>query len=356
MERDLQHTFSEHFARAALRQGQTVWAAAGVSEGEGDASSILTDGLLWLDHLRRQPAKKVVAGLYLFVPEQSWQTTANRLAFLDPARASYRLYKFTRTDAAARVEESDYGNLRSELAAPRVSAAVSGRVRELVGPLAAFPGVEEEITADGGISLRYRGLEFARTAGETATFLESPLSTASLEKARKTLEEISRLRAADSPSRKHPFYTRAPERWMESSIRADLSVLSADLEPAPVYSQVFSVAGPARGVMDLLGVTRAGRLVVMELKADEDPQLPLQALDYWMRVKWHLERGDFQARGYFRGLELSREAPLLWLISPSIRLHSTNEIVLRYFSPAVPVTWLGLNENWRKRIRVVSRR
>ncbi len=38
---------------------------------------------------------------------------------------------------------------------------------------------------------------------------------------------------------------------------------------------------------------------MIELKASEDVHLPLQALDYWMRVQWHVERREFQANGYF---------------------------------------------------------
>ena len=38
-------------------------------------------------------------------------------------------------------------------------------------------------------------------------------------------------------------------------------------------------------MLDLLTLDRNARLVVLELKADEDLHLPLQALDYWMRVR-----------------------------------------------------------------------
>ena len=67
------------------------------------------------------------------------------------------------------------------------------------------------------------------------------------------------------------------------------------LLPEPVYAQVLAFSGGERGVLDLLAVDRAGRLAVLELKAAADPHLPLQALDYWMRVRWHLERGEFAA-------------------------------------------------------------
>ncbi len=38
-------------------------------------------------------------------------------------------------------------------------------------------------------------------------------------------------------------------------------------------------------MIDVLTLTREGRLAVLELKADEDIHLPLQGLDYWARVR-----------------------------------------------------------------------
>jgi hypothetical protein len=37
-------------------------------------------------------------------------------------------------------------------------------------------------------------------------------------------------------------------------------------------------------MIDVLAVTREGRLAVLELKAEKDIHLPLQGLDYWSRV------------------------------------------------------------------------
>ncbi len=46
-------------------------------------------------------------------------------------------------------------------------------------------------------------------------------------------------------------------------------------------------------MIDVLTLTREGRLAVIELKADEDIHLPLQGIDYWSRVVWHQERNEF---------------------------------------------------------------
>jgi hypothetical protein len=351
-ERDLHHSLSEHYVRALVTRGQTSWAAIGVSEAESEtaAAGILTDGLLWLDLVRESPGNHAVGGLCLFVPEKPAVITARRLAFLDPARATYQLFPLPSSDAAgtsveplAAMDPANCGNLRTELRPPRITASIAPEAREKLRDMAAFPGVEEEITPTGELSLRYRGLEVAHANTIGLTIMEA------------SMQQIARVRAPDSSDRRNPLYTRSAERWMESLLKKDVSPLALELAGSPVYSQILSEAGRSRGIMDLLAITNSGRLVVIELKADEDPRLPLQALDYWMRVRWHLERGDFQQQGFFPGRHLSPEAPLLWLVFPAIRQHASNDIVLKYFSRQVPVKRLGVNEDWRKGVRVVSR-
>jgi hypothetical protein len=146
-----------------------------------------------------------------------------------------------------------------------------------------------------------------------------------------------------------------PEAWLESVVRGQIQEIDAALLPAPVYGQVPAFAARDRGVMDLLAVDHRGRLAVIELKASEDVHLPLQAMDYWMRVQWHVERNEFQAKGYFPGRELIREAPRLLLVSPALDLHPSNERVLRYFSPRIPVEQIGVGLEWRKELKVMYR-
>ena len=112
-------------------------------------------------------------------------------------------------------------------------------------------------------------------------------------------------------------------------------------------------------MLDLLAADNRGRLAVIELKASEDVHLPLQALDYWMRAQWHVERREFQANGYFPrgeiGCELLREPPRLLLVSPALDFHPTNERVLRYLSPRIPVERIGVGLEWRKELKVMYR-
>jgi hypothetical protein len=156
-------------------------------------------------------------------------------------------------------------------------------------------------------------------------------------------------------SREHPLYRRNPEAWLESQVRAQIEQVHAALLPAPIYDQVPAFAAGDRGVLDLLAVDGAGRLAVLELKATADLQLPLQALDYWLRVKWHLDRDEFTPNGYFPGIALRPEPPRLFLVSPSLDFHPTTETILSYFSPSVDVERVGVGVEWRKGLQVMFR-
>jgi len=147
----------------------------------------------------------------------------------------------------------------------------------------------------------------------------------------------------------------APELMLEAQVRESLRKLDPALLPEPVYGQVPAFAATAHGLIDLLAASADGRLTVIELKASEDIHLPLQALDYWMRVKWHLERGDFASAGYFPGIELHREPPGLLLVAPALMFHPSNETVLRYLSAEVRVQRIGTGLEWQKSLQVLFR-
>ena len=100
---------------------------------------------------------------------------------------------------------------------------------------------------------------------------------------------------------------------------------------------------------------------MIELKADEDIHLPLQGLDYWSRVKWHHERGEFQQFGYFldpagRPQHLSTASPLLFLVAPALHVHPAVDTVLRYFPPYIDWELIGVDERWREELRVIFRK
>jgi hypothetical protein len=109
-------------------------------------------------------------------------------------------------------------------------------------------------------------------------------------------------------------------------------------------------------MIDILALTHQGRLAVIELKADEDIHLPMQGLDYWSRVAWHHARGEFQKFGYFPGQEISSEQPQLLLVAPALHIHPATESLLRYLSPQIDWTLIGIDERWREDVKVLFRK
>ena len=103
---------------------------------------------------------------------------------------------------------------------------------------------------------------------------------------------------------------------------------------------------------------------MMEVKVAEDLHLPMQGLDYWMRLRALHGRaadvetglGKLQRLGYFPRTRLSAEVPLLYLLAPALRIHPAVEVVLRHFDPQVPWRLVALDERWRERVRPVWRR
>ena len=124
----------------------------------------------------------------------------------------------------------------------------------------------------------------------------------------------------------------------------------------PVYSQVPAFSAADRAMIDVLSLTREGRLAVIELKADEDIHLPLQGVDYWSRVAWHQSRGEFRKFGYFPGCELAPGKPLLFLVAPALHVHPATDTILRYLSPEIEWELLALTSAGGKRYESCSGR
>jgi hypothetical protein len=226
------------------------------------------------------------------------------------------------------------------------------------------PGTGEAIEAripagTKEVALCFRGLEFARWTKDGLFFgsgdPREPVSAATEPALERLIRQLDLHRSSLAEDANHPLYRAAPEQWLETLALADATRLDAQLNPAQLYSQVPALAAGDRGVLDLLGVTWRGRLVVIELKASEDIQLPIQAVDYWLRVRRHQREGDFERFGYCTGVRLDPQPPLVWLVAPGLRFHSGTDTLLKYLSPEIHVTRIGLNENWRRGLKIVFR-
>lgn len=359
-EADLEHTLSPVYPRALLRQGASAWAAIGAPGDSFHPDGALTFGLVWLDYLREREPALAIQGLVLYLPADRAKATCLRLLFLDPAAAEYRAFVFDPEGLEERVDLADFGNLDTHLEhhRRRTQDVFDLNAFDAIAPFAHRPGVETIARSDGELSFRVHGLEFARTAGSDLLVGVETKRRGRAPEARIWADELARIRWPDAADRSHPLYLKNPEAWLESQVRLHIHEIDASLLGEAIYGQVPAFAASDRAVLDLLACDVRGRLAVIELKASEDVHLPLQALDYWMRVRWHAARGEFQSNGYFPSEmcgELSREPPRLLLVSPALDFHPSNERVLRYLSPSIPVERIGVGLQWRRELKVMFR-
>jgi hypothetical protein len=366
---DREHSFSAWYTRGVARQGRTAWAFLGLGEGESPAAAdaALAFGLIWLDWLRSRSERVTYSGLRLIFPPRTAEMSAHRAAYLNHRAVQVEILEWSvKEERPSVIDWRDYGNVETRLAPRRLAADLIERHRGLLLRLLGELLAQVDVVADpaaAALSIRVLGLELARVEGLLAPHITFGLpgnarrcEEGNHAELRQLLETALRIRSAASANSSSDLYRLQSERWLESMVVRDVTKLDPALSPTCIYPQVPAFSGMDRGVIDILLATRSGRLAVLELKLQEDINLPLQGLDYWLRVKWLQARGQFQEFGYFPGIELADSAPLVYLVSPAFRFHSTTGRMLRYMDPAIHFIQVGINEGWRENIKVLFRR
>jgi hypothetical protein len=387
---DLEHSFGPAYVRGRLLRGTAADAVIGVSEAESadTVNGVLTLGILWLDYCRQKAeGRRHFGGLKLIVPAGAWRTTAERMTWLNHAAAEFQLFTLDeRSEELAQVDFRDTGNLESRLVHAFSAGAAVERCQEGIDRLMALvpPAARARVEVRAGsateVGLLLHGLEFARVrhgavAGSFtrqnelsfgAGAQETPLTEENEELCRKLFARLFASRHADG-AHTDALCRMQPERWLDSELRRGIADVFPGLRGDVLYSQVPALSSGDRGLLDLLTLDRNGRLVVVELKAEDDLHLPLQALDYWIRVRalnddrQAVAGGSrllsaFERQGYFAGAEVSPLDPKLLLAAPALRIHPANETVLRYLSPQVEWELAALGEHWRRELKVVFRK
>jgi|CZKL01.1.fsa_nt_gi hypothetical protein len=307
------------------------------------------------------------------------------MAWLNHGAANFELFTLDeRSEELTSVDFRDTGNLDSWLMHSFSPEAAIERFRADLDRLLALvpqsPRDQVEICPRSAseVGLALHGLEFARvrhglaahsfnrenavTFGAGAN--ETPLGEETEELCRSLFVRLFQSRYAGG-SHTDALFRLQPERWLESRLRKCIEKVLPGLRGGVIYSQVPALSSGDRGMLDLLTLDRNGRLVILELKADEDLHLPVQALDYWIRVRvlnddrkasgTSVPRSAFEREGYFTGKEISPLSPRLLLAAPALRIHPANETVLRYLSSQVDWELIALSEHWRKELNVVFR-
>jgi hypothetical protein len=371
---DLEKSFGPVYARGLIRRGRTAFAFLGVNAQETQASidAAVTFGILWLDICRKaQAANVLVEGLKLFVPNGASALARERIANLNRDAAKWRLFELDeRHDALVEIDCTDRGNVFTRLIHAAGEGTARERFRESIAKIRGIlPSCEITVISAAEVAFRWRGLEFARARLGLipASFQSTEEIVFGVGREERLLEDRNEAAFADLAQclrdvrhpygpRQHLLWRMCPERWLESLVVRDVSVLDERLDASFQFSQVPAFSAADRAMIDVLAVTRPGRLAVVELKADEDIHLPLQGLDYWSRVEWHHARGEFARFGYFEGRELSPEKPLLFLVAPALHVHPATDTLLRYLAPEIEWEFVGIDERWREGVKVVFRK
>ena len=363
---DLARSLSGLFLRVLFRyRGRdSLLIAADPAVGE-QVHLAVSQALLWIPTLASQRRLTAAPMVHILVPSGCATVLSHRCRYLNGTRSKITVWEY----------KQGATNLPEICRAPAPPVPEENREFRwpVLGPFRWSSQLERVLCLAPDLirryprfkdydSLRLWGLEFAQVLGPERDRISfgvgpkrSELNDDNLECLQLLVREIQLYRRPDSPDKQHPYYRLQAERWLESMILEGVNHLFPEIAPESVYSQIPVYLGSDPGRVDILGADLEGTLTVMELKVAADPDMPVQALDYWGRVIQHNNNGDFERRGYFSEIRLNRKCPKLYLISPVFSYHDSTETLLRYLDPDLEVTKISINEDWRNGVRVLRR-
>jgi hypothetical protein len=358
------------YANILLKRRTERIAVAGpvVSGKPATVDAFLSAALLWLRRTADRVKPPYVQQLWLIVSPELIKPVLYRVALL---RSSLKemIRVFTVDHALTLLSEfecPDKDRLWENRLArfpPVAAAELSERAQAIV---AEAPHAIDVVSARHGETLRYYGLPFARVR----SLIGRERLWFGINRAhRKLLDEstwnewrnlLDRLREHRSPSaldHRHALYRAAPEAWLESLLRRNITVLDPGLIIAPLHAQFRTARGARLGIrpIDLLALRQDGRLVVIELKVSEDREHVLQGADYWRRVEAHRRRGHIAKAKLFGPRKIRDEPPLVYLVAPTLRVHSSFQTIAGFISPDLEIYRFDINEDWRSGVRVMRR-
>ncbi len=343
---------SAAFLRIILESGSERVAVLAAYEGEPaeSRSRFLVSLVMWWDSLSPSEGIARVVGL---VPESWGNAIAQDVRVL---KIPINLYWFRLDDLAVQPLNSS-GEL-SEVGSPYVIFPSSQALPTLLKSLHSGNPELDLLYRKNRWELCFRGLPVLWEACDGKLDFNH-LDPRSLEPGRfesfqRHLEQVKRFRCFPPIEPGHFFYTYGRERWFESLLIRKHRLLNPNLTDE-VYCQVPTWVGGERKVLDLLTVTREGRLAVLELKPQKDLTLVFQGLEYWNRVVHHLRHQDFQKAGYFTGHRLQTLPPLLYLVSPLFEFHRLLPVFRRHLDPGVSFECFGTNQDWKRGLKLLRR-
>ena len=358
------------YARITLHVGRGRVAATGpvVALGVEGADAFVSSALLWFLSLSGKRGREAPRRLGLFGTKRLAEAAAERVALLRaPLREVIEVYELDEEGRALNpLAVPALGELLD--ASPRLVRAARNDLSETARAITELaPGAIDCVRARHGETVRFHGLAFARVrrvAGRELAWFGTGgagrarvLDESTWPDLLNLLAQLAEHRRADASDRRHALYASAPEAWLESILRRDVSRLDPGLRLAPLHAQFRATrtAGAGARPVDLLALRRDGRLAVIELKISEDAALPLQGADYWRRIAAHQRAGNVARARLFGDAEISDDPPLVYLVAPLLSFHRAFQTLARAVRPDVEMYRFDINEDWRAGVRVVRR-
>ncbi len=357
------------YARILLRRARERICLTGpvVPLGAEAAEAFLTSALLWFARLTdRRKAR----------PERLWLAATHELALALAERVALLRAELRRVIELFEMDEAQgsFNPVRVPLlnelleAEPRAiypikhkASATAERIMELA------PDAVDLVRTRGGETLRFRGLAFARVRrvigseaiwfGVDSARRRRVVDDESWNDFLKLFDELVEHRRPGASNQRHALYRAAPEAWLESILRRDITRLDPGLRLAPLHAQFRLSHERTTGSrpVDLLALRRDGRLVVIELKVSEDAALPIQGADYWRRISAYHRSGRIRSAHLFGDAEISDQPPLVYLVAPLLSFHRAFQTLAMMISPEIKMYRFDLNEDWRTGVSVARR-
>jgi hypothetical protein len=358
------------YARIILRRPHERFAVtATVAQSDArNVDSLFSSALLWFNRLRQSPKRPFIEKLLMIVEHQILEATRQRHVLLrNELRQRIELFEideeWQKLEPIRLFERKPLWRKRLARFPPVTEAENTERAQEII---AHAPHAIDVVASRHGQTFRYHGLPFVRlrrvldrdrvwfgVEGSRRRLLDEYYR----EDWQKLLFDLEEHRNASANDRRHWLYRAAGEAWLESILRRDISKLDPGLIVAPLHAQFRTSHGGPTGArpIDLLALRHDGRLVVIELKVNEDREHVFQGVDYWRRVEAHRRRGHISAAKLFGDREISDESPLVYLVAPALRFHRSFATLARTIAPDIEIYRFDINEDWRRGVRVVRR-
>lgn len=354
-----------------LPNGKIV-AVCGSIVQKTDAANLLSNSIFWFTKIE---SRRRVSELWLVIESGSLEDLQKLQALLREAwREKIKIYQCSPNLNWSETETQSEKQIFTLVENLKFSDLWRKKSRSLLVPKATelsqtaqtilelAPAEIDIVRSRKGETLRFNGLPFVRIReilGAEQTWFgidarrQRILNNESLEEFSDLLANLRAHRKFDASDKRSAFYQAAPESWLESMLRRDVSRLDPNLVLAPVYAQ-FRLSNK-QGSLDLLATRSDGRLVVIELKTTTDREHIFQAVNYWRQIESQRRSGHFQASSLFGNLPMRDAPPLVYLVAPLMSFHHDFEILANAITSEIEIWRFDLNEDWRSGIRVSRR-